>query len=86
MKKILLAIVVMAFIAFEGESQKRKGNSSNTPTYSKDLYEGMQWRNIGPFRGGRSAAVTGVPGKTNLYYMGTTGGGVWRTKEGGQTW
>lgn len=41
---------------------------------------------VGPFRGGRSAAVTGVPGKPNLYYMGATGGGVWRTNDGGNSW
>ena len=47
---------------------------------------GLEWRNIGPFRGGRSAAVTGVPGKPNLFYFGGTGGGVWRTQDGGRTW
>ena len=41
--------------------------------------------NIGPFRG-RSAAVTGVPGENNLYYMGSTGGGVWETRDGGANW
>ncbi|OAV45876.1 glycosyl hydrolase [Lewinella sp. 4G2] len=46
----------------------------------------LQFRNIGPFRGGRSCAVTGVAGKPNLYYFGATGGGVWKTKDGGQTW
>ena len=51
-----------------------------------NLYSSLQFRNIGPFRGGRSAAVTGVAGKPNLYYMGAAGGGVWRTKDGGQTW
>lgn len=55
-------------------------------TYDEALYSSLEWRNIGPFRGGRSAAVTGVPGKPNLYYMGATGGGVWRTTDGGQTW
>jgi hypothetical protein len=50
------------------------------------LYNAVQWRSIGPFRGGRSAAVTGVPGKANLFYFGSVGGGVWRTKDGGQTW
>lgn len=54
--------------------------------YDESLYKSIQWRSIGPFRGGRSAAVTGVAGKPNLYYMGATGGGVWRTKDGGQTW
>ncbi|MEG9327074.1 glycosyl hydrolase [Salinimicrobium catena] len=46
----------------------------------------VKWRNIGPFRGGRSAAVTGVSGKPNLYYFGSTGGGVWRTTDAGNSW
>ena len=55
-------------------------------TFDEKLYNSIQWRGIGPFRGGRSAAVTGVPGKPLLYYMGATGGGVWRTQDGGQSW
>ncbi|MCP9237126.1 glycosyl hydrolase [Lewinella sp. JB7] len=50
------------------------------------LYSSLEFRNIGPFRGGRSAAVTGVANKPNLYYFGAAGGGVWQTKDGGQTW
>ncbi len=50
------------------------------------INEGLEYRCIGPFRGGRSAAVTGVEGKPMLFYMGTTGGGVWRTQNGGTTW
>ncbi len=50
------------------------------------IYSSLQFRNIGPFRGGRSAAVTGVADKPNLYYFGSAGGGVWQTKDGGQTW
>ena len=46
----------------------------------------MSYREIGPFRGGRSAAVTGVPGKPNLFYFGATGGGVWKTNDGGRHW
>ena len=46
----------------------------------------MRYRLVGPFRGGRSAAVTGVPGKPQLFYFGSTGGGVWRTTDGGATW
>jgi photosystem II stability/assembly factor-like uncharacterized protein len=52
----------------------------------KDVFSSLEWRHIGPFRGGRSAAVTGVPNHPNLYYMGATGGGVWKTGDGGQTW
>ncbi len=62
--------------------------SKNTSTvqYDQSLFDAVQWRSIGPFRGGRSAAATGVANKPNLYYMGTTGGGVWKTEDGGQHW
>ncbi|MCH2229502.1 MAG: glycosyl hydrolase [Crocinitomicaceae bacterium] len=46
----------------------------------------LDFRCVGPFRGGRSAAVTGVEGKPMLFFMGTTGGGVWKTENGGSTW
>lgn len=55
-------------------------------SYDEKLYDALEYRLLGPFRGGRSAAVTGVPGKPNLYYFGATGGGVWQTKNGGRTW
>ncbi|MFT5230603.1 MAG: photosystem II stability/assembly factor-like uncharacterized protein [Planctomycetota bacterium] len=54
--------------------------------YDESLYDALEYRLIGPFRGGRSAAVTGVPGKPNLYYFGSTGGGIWETKNGGRSW
>ncbi|WP_420378564.1 WD40/YVTN/BNR-like repeat-containing protein [Gilvibacter sp.] len=50
------------------------------------IYDAMEYRLVGPFRGGRSAAVTGVPGKPNLFYFGATGGGIWQTNDGGRTW
>jgi photosystem II stability/assembly factor-like uncharacterized protein len=54
--------------------------------FDEKLYNALEYRSIGPFRGGRSAAVTGVPGKPMLFYMGGAGGGVWRTTDGGQNW
>ncbi|HKF56498.1 MAG TPA: glycosyl hydrolase, partial [Blastocatellia bacterium] len=47
---------------------------------------GLQWRQIGPFRGGRALAVTGVIGQPNTYYFGAVSGGVWKTIDGGQNW
>jgi photosystem II stability/assembly factor-like uncharacterized protein len=47
---------------------------------------GLQWRQIGPFRGGRALAVTGVIGQPNTYYFGAVSGGVWKTVDGGQNW
>ena len=54
--------------------------------FSEDLFKALKYRNIGPFRGGRSAAVAGVPGNKFLALFGGTGGGVWQTKNGGQSW
>jgi photosystem II stability/assembly factor-like uncharacterized protein len=54
--------------------------------YPDSLLGTLRYRLVGPFRGGRSAAVTGVPGKPQLFYFGSTGGGVWRTTDGGSTW
>ena len=64
---------------------QRKRNKQATEIDSS-LYSSLQYREIGPFRGGRSAAVTGVPGAPKLFYMGTTGGGVWKTTDGGITY
>ena len=55
-------------------------------TYDENLYNSLQWRNIGPHRGGRSAAVAGVASDRNTYYFGATGGGVWKTTDGGKSW
>lgn len=49
-------------------------------------YDALEYRLLGPFRGGRSAAVTGVPNQPNLYYFGATGGGIWKTTNGGREW
>ena len=48
--------------------------------------EAVKWRNIGPHRGGRSVCASGIPGNSQVYLMGTTGGGVWKTEDAGQHW
>ncbi|HTR31408.1 MAG TPA: hypothetical protein VMH27_19180 [Puia sp.] len=50
------------------------------------LYKDLKWRNVGPFRGGRSNTITGVVGNDQRYYAGYTGGGVWRTDDAGNSW
>ncbi len=57
-----------------------------TQVGSSQDFPGLQFRNIGPFRGGRSVAVAGVAGDPNTYYMGTVGGGVWKTTDAGIKW
>jgi photosystem II stability/assembly factor-like uncharacterized protein len=51
-----------------------------------DLYAGLQWRNIGPFHGGRVASVTGAIGQPGVFYIGTPLGGIWKTTSAGVTW
>lgn len=51
-----------------------------------DMLDGLEWRLVGPYRGGRVTTVTGVPDNPMLYYMGATGGGVWKTENAGTTW
>ncbi len=59
---------------------------SSVESSSASLYPGLQYRNIGPFRGGRSVAATGVPNDPQTYYMGTVGGGIWKTSDAGISW
>ncbi len=54
--------------------------------FDATTYGALEYRLVGPFRGGRSAAVTGVPNQPNLFYFGATGGGVWKTADGGRSW
>jgi carboxypeptidase C (cathepsin A)/photosystem II stability/assembly factor-like uncharacterized protein len=55
-------------------------------TYDSSMFKALSWRNIGPSVGGRATTAVGVPGNSNAYYMGATGGGVWKTENGGQSW
>src|ERR1700739_4965166 len=50
------------------------------------LFRGMKYRSIGPFRGGRSLTAAGIPGDPTTYYFGATGGGVWKSTDGGNSW
>ncbi len=53
---------------------------------SPSLYSGLHWRSVGPARAGRVDAVAGVPGRPNEFYLGSVGGGVWKTRNAGRTW
>jgi len=79
-KLIFLTISLFCITAAKVNAQKK------STKVSEEYFSAVKWRNIGPFRGGRSATVTGVTQKTNLFYMGTTGGGVWKTIDAGNTW
>jgi photosystem II stability/assembly factor-like uncharacterized protein len=81
MKKYFLLVCCFIFL-----SAHKVNAQKIVSKFSEEYYKSIEYRNIGPFRGGRSAAVTGVPNKANLYYFGATGGGVWKTTDAGNTW
>jgi photosystem II stability/assembly factor-like uncharacterized protein len=70
--------------AAPADSSASTANPNNT--IDPKLYGAMKWRLIGPFRGGRVLAVTGVTSQPNTYYMGAVAGGVWKTTDGGVSW
>ena len=83
----ILFTIFLLFITYNSlEAQSRKRANKNKITYPESTYESIKYRSLGPHRGGRSAAVTGVPGNPNLFYFGATGGGVWKTEDGGQSY
>jgi len=89
MKK-LIPFLLLCFFSLSLLSQRNLRNQPATnvaPTLDYNAYfAAMKWRSIGPFRGGRSVAASGVVGDISTYYMGTTGGGVWKTEDMGNTW
>jgi photosystem II stability/assembly factor-like uncharacterized protein len=60
--------------------------SAEAQTLTKDSLQGMEWRLVGPFRGGRVEAVAGIPGNPYVYYFGAVAGGLWKTVDGGVNW
>ena len=68
------------------KAQRKKNKKQNNISFSDSLYSSIQWRLIGPFRGGRAGTVAGVANDPNVYYMGTAGGGAWKTEDSGNTW
>jgi photosystem II stability/assembly factor-like uncharacterized protein len=54
--------------------------------FSPDLYAGLRWRTIGPFRGGRTVAAAGIPDQPNVFYVAANDGGIWKTDDYGRTW
>jgi photosystem II stability/assembly factor-like uncharacterized protein len=69
-----LSLVILALVL---------GYGAQAQTFDASQFQEMKWRNIGPFRGGRSVAITGIPTKPLTFFVGYTGGGLWKTDDGG---
>lgn len=74
-------LFLISFLAVSGFAPR-----ADAQQFDPSFYSGMRWRQIGPFRAGRVSAVAGVAGNPAIYYMGTPGGGVWETTDGGAVW
>ncbi|MDE3253697.1 MAG: glycoside hydrolase, partial [Bacteroidota bacterium] len=75
MKKFTLFLICLAGLAF-----------AQAQPFSASYFTGMQWRMIGPHRGGRTVGACGVPSQPNVFYIGVNNGGVWKTDDYGRTW
>ena len=74
-------VALAAALALQPSTSAQSG-----ATVDPSLYSGMRWRSVGPARGGRSLAVAGSEARPLEYWFGATGGGVWKTTDGGSTW
>ncbi|NBO57536.1 MAG: glycosyl hydrolase [Chitinophagia bacterium] len=88
--RTMLFLSMLFLLSIDGIAQKKsiaKSIAVESPALNLDDYfKPVYWRNLGPTRGGRSVTSSGVKNNPLVYYMGTTGGGVWKTEDAGQTW
>src|SRR5580693_3041022 len=89
----LLGVAVFVSLAFaaakdhpDAPAAPRPEASAPAGTFPETLFSAMRWRQVGPFRGGRVLAVTGVPGEPSVFYFGAASGGVWRSSDSGANW
>src|SRR6266481_3023521 len=73
---LIMAILLSGFAGIAAKAQPM----------SEALYQNLHWRQIGPFRGGWASAIEGIPDQPDLFYMGTAGGGIWRSANAGRSW
>jgi photosystem II stability/assembly factor-like uncharacterized protein len=83
MTKRLVPLIVVCFCLTNLSAQVKQAPAADD---YNTIFKALKWRSIGPFRGGRSNCGTGVVGDAKTYYMGTTGGGLWKTDDMGLSW
>src|ERR1700738_2784357 len=89
-KLLLLTSALAAFAALDSAPGMRlprlHAQQSSNAVINPNAYQDLRWRSVGPHRGGRSTAAAGVRTQPNVFYMGATGGGVWKSENYGLTW
>ncbi|HMD34018.1 MAG TPA: hypothetical protein VKH42_03570, partial [Vicinamibacterales bacterium] len=85
MSRMKCAAVLVVVCLIPGFLIAQRGGAGG-PAASAGPFGALRWRSVGPARGGRSIAATGINSRPNEYYMGATGGGLWKTTDGGNTW
>jgi photosystem II stability/assembly factor-like uncharacterized protein len=80
-----VCLFLVSFLLPLTSVQAQDADNANT-VHDSTHFDDLEYRMVGPYRGGRSTAVTGIAGKPDTYFMGTTGGGVWKTTNAGQDW
>ena len=83
---LALGVASLGLITAASVEPLRAQDAGRNIVYDSTLFDALSYRMVGPFRGGRSTAVTGVPGEVHTFLMGTTGGGVWKTDDAGTHW
>ena len=82
----LLGLILIFTIHLGRPGNVRAQSGAPGATFDAQFFKALHWRNIGPNRGGRSIASAGAVGRPNEYYFGATGGGLWKTIDGGVVW
>jgi photosystem II stability/assembly factor-like uncharacterized protein len=83
---LCLILFVPALAGHSNEQTPTSSDQESAPLFHQKLFREMRWRCIGPFRGGRTVAISGVPHQPNVFYMAAVNGGVWKTTDFGNTW
>ncbi|MBM3285625.1 MAG: glycosyl hydrolase, partial [Candidatus Aminicenantes bacterium] len=83
---LLLLVLAGALASVQGLAASAQRSEKRPLSFDPGFIKAMEWRPIGPYRGGRVTAVAGIPDKPHVYYFGATGGGVWKTEDGGLSW
>src|SRR6266704_1964062 len=84
--QLVLAAVVLADSSIFAASPTPRTSPTPAGAIDEKAFNGMQWRQIGPFRGGRALAIEGIADEPEVYYFGAVAGGVWKTIDGGANW